>query len=49
MGRTTLLIFQVTNKQNLTREDLGMPKKGKLTEINQIPPNSNQKNAIGTM
>ena len=30
MGRKTIVwIFQATNKQNLTREDLDMAKKGK--------------------
>ena len=33
MGRkTTVWIFQVTNWQNLTREDLDMAEKGKLIE-----------------
>ena len=34
MGRTTVWLFQATNKQNLTREDLDMAKKRKPYEKN---------------
>ena len=36
-------IFQVTNKRNLTREDLDVAKKGKPSERNRISSNSSTK------
>ena len=44
MGRkTTLWIFQATNEQNVTREDLVMAKNEKPLEGNWISSNSSQK------
>ena len=44
MGRkTTVWIFQATNKQNLTQENLDMAKKEKSFEKNWISSNSSTK------
>ena len=44
MGRkTTIWTFQATNKQNLTRKNLDMTKKGKLFEWNWISSDCNTK------
>ena len=42
-GKTTVWIFQETNKGNLTREDLNMAKKGKPYERKLISSNSSTK------
>ena len=43
MGRKNVSTFQATNKQNLTRENLDMAKKGKLLKRNWISSDSSTK------
>ena len=43
MKKKTVLKFQATNKQNLSREDLGMAKKWKILERNWISSNISTK------